>query len=438
MLSPSGKELKKKIINRTAKVAVIGLGYVGLPLAIEIAKAGFSVAGIDVDKEKVDNINSKNSYIPDVTKETLNGLVSQEKLIATSDYKVLKEIDIVSICVPTPLRKTREPDISHIIDAVSEVSQYLHQGQLIILESTTFPGTTKDIVLPELEKRSLKVSKDFFLVFSPERVDPGNKKYTIRNTPKVVGGITSECTEIATIFYEQIVEKVILVASTEEAEMTKLLENVFRNVNIALANELALMCDRLEIDIWNVIEAARTKPFGFMPFYPGPGLGGHCIPVDPVYLSWKAKTYGFYSKFIEFAEEVNKNMPNYVVRKITDALNIHKKSINGSKILLLGVAYKENVGDVRESPALDIIEILYRQGAEVIYNDPYVPQIKIGERKWESLSLNENLLSQADCIVITTAHANYDYKWIVENAKLIIDTRNATKNVSNKEKIIKI
>jgi len=438
MLSPSGKELEKKIINRSAKVAVIGLGYVGLPLAIEIAKAGFNVIGIDTDKEKVEKINSKNSYIPDVTKETLNGLVSQEKLIATSDYKILREIDIVSICVPTPLRKTREPDISHIIDAVSEVSQYLHQGQLIILESTTFPGTTKDIVLPELEKRSLKVSKDFFLVFSPERVDPANKKYTIRNTPKVVGGITSECTEIAKFFYEQIVEKVILVASTEEAEMTKLLENVFRNVNIALANELALMCDRLGIDIWNVIEAARTKPFGFMPFYPGPGLGGHCIPVDPVYLSWKAKTYGFYSKFIEFAEEVNRNMPNYVVKKITDALNIHKKSINGSKILLLGVAYKENVGDVRESPALDIIEILYRQGAEVIYNDPYVSQIKIGERKWESLSLNENLLSQADCIVITTAHASYNYKWLVENAKLIIDTRNATKNLKNKEKIIEI
>lgn len=438
MLSPSGKELKNKIVNKTARVSVIGLGYVGLPLAIEIAKAGFSVIGLDIDKEKVEKINSKNSYIPDVTKETLNGLVSQGKLIATSDYKILKEIDIVSICVPTPLRKTREPDISHIIAAVSEVSQYLHQGQLIILESTTFPGTTKDIVLPELEKKSLKVSKDFFLVFSPERVDPGNKKYTIRNTPKVVGGITAECSEIAKFFYEQIVEEVILVASTEEAEMTKLLENVFRNVNIALANELALMCDRLEIDIWNVIEAARTKPFGFMPFYPGPGLGGHCIPVDPVYLSWKAKTYGFYSKFIEFAEEVNKNMPNYVVRKITDALNIHKKSINGSRILLLGVAYKENVGDVRESPALDIIEILYRQGAEVIYNDPYVPQIKIGERKWASLSLNENLLSQADCVVITTAHSSYDYKWIVENAKLIIDTRNATKNLKNKEKIIKI
>jgi len=438
MLSPSGKELKNKIANKAAKVSVIGLGYVGLPLAIEIGKAGFSVIGIDVNREKVNKINSKNSYIPDVTKEALTRLVSQKKLIATSDYKILKEIDIVSICVPTPLRKTREPDISHIIDAVSRVSQYLHQGQLIILESTTFPGTTKDIILPELEKRSLKVSKDFFLVFSPERVDPGNKKYTIRNTPKVIGGITSQCTEIAKFFYEQIVEEVILIASTQEAEMTKLLENVFRNVNIALANELALMCDRLEIDIWNVIEAAATKPFGFMPFYPGPGLGGHCIPIDPVYLSWKAKTYGFYSKFIEFAEEVNKNMPFYVVRKITDALNIHKKSINGSKILLLGVAYKENVGDVRESPALDIIEILSQKGAEVIYNDPYVPQIKIGERKWESLSLNENLLSQADCIVITTAHNDYDHKWIVENAKLIIDTRNATKNLSNKEKIIKI
>ena len=438
MLSPSGKELKRKIIDRTAKVGVIGLGYVGLPLAIEIAKAGFSVAGIDIDKEKVDKINSKNSYIPDVTKETLNGLVSQEKLIATSDHKILKEMDIVSICVPTPLRKTREPDISHIIDAVSQVSQYLHQGQLIILESTTFPGTTKDIVLPELEKRSLRVSKDFFLVFSPERVDPANKKYTIRNTPKVVGGITAQCSELAKLFYEQIVEKVVLVASTQEAEMTKLLENVFRNVNIALANELALMCDKLGIDIWNVIEAAKTKPFGFMPFYPGPGLGGHCIPIDPAYLSWKAKTYGFYSKFIEFAEEVNKNMPYYVVRKITDALNSYKKCVNSSRILILGVAYKENVGDIRESPALDIIEILNRQGAEIIYNDLYVPQIKVGERKWKSVLLDEEVLSRADCVVITTAHSCYDYDWIVENAKLIIDTRNATKNLKNKEKIIKI
>ena len=438
MLSPSGKELKRKITNKTAKVSVIGLGYVGLPLAIEIAKAGFSVVGIDIDEKKVNNINSKNSYIPDVTEETLNGLVSQEKLIATSDFRVLKEIDIVNICVPTPLSKTREPDISYITAATSKVSKYLHQNQLIILESTTFPGTTKDIVLPELEKNKLKVGKDFFLVFSPERVDPGNKKYTIRNTPKVVGGITAECTEIAKFFYEQIVEEVIPVASTQEAEMTKLLENIFRNVNIALANELALMCDRLGIDIWNVIDAAATKPFGFMPFYPGPGLGGHCIPVDPAYLAWKAKTYGFYSKFIEFAEEVNKNMPNYVVRKITDALNIHRKSINGSKILILGVAYKENVGDARESPALDIIEILSQKGAEVIYNDPHVPQVKIGERKWESLSLNENLLSQADCTVITTAHSSYDYGRIVNSARLIIDTRNATKNLKNKEKIIKI
>jgi len=438
MLSPSGKKLKKKITNKTAKVSVIGLGYTGLPLAIEIGKAGFSVIGIDIDKEKVDKIDSGNSYIPDVDEEELSKLVSKNKLVATSDYKILKEIDIVSICVPTPLRKTREPDISCIIAATSEVSKYLHRGQLIILESTTFPGTTKDIILPELEKNSLKVGRDFFLSFSPERVDPGNKKYTIRNTPKVLGGITPECTEIAKIFYEQFIEKVVTVGSTQEAEMTKLLENIFRSVNIALANELALMCDRLGIDIWNVIEAATTKPFGFMPFYPGPGLGGHCIPIDPVYLSWKAKTYGFYSKFIEFAEEVNKNMPYYVVRKITDALNTHKKSVNGSKILILGVAYKEDVGDTRESPALDIIEILCRQGAEIIYNDPYVPQIKIGERKWESLSLNESLLLQADCVVITTAHSSYNYKWIVENTKLIVDTRNATKNLPNKDKIIKI
>ena len=438
MLSPIGSELKKKITNRTAKISVIGLGYVGLPLAVEIGKAGFSVVGIDVDKEKVDKIKSKNSYIPDVAQEELAKVVSKKKLIATSDYRILREVDIVSICVPTPLRKTREPDISYIITAASEASKYLHQGQLIILESTTFPGTTKDIILPELEKKGLKVGKDFFLSFSPERVDPGNKKYTIKNTPKVVGGITTECTEITKIYYEQIIEKVILVASTEEAEMTKLLENIFRSVNIALANELTLMCDRLEIDIWNVIEAARTKPFGFMPFYPGPGLGGHCIPIDPIYLSWKAKTYGFYSKFIEFAEEVNKNMPHYVVRKITDALNTHKKCINGSKILILGVAYKENVGDIRESPALDIIEILCEKGAEIIYNDPYVPEIKLSVNEVSSVSLNEDLLSQADCVVITTAHSTYNYKWIVENTNLVVDTRNATKNLPDKHKIIKI
>ena len=437
-ISPGGKKLRKKITNKTAKVAVIGLGYVGLPLSIEMAKAGFSVVGIDIDKKKVNNINSKHSDLPDVSEQDLARAVSQKKLIATSDFRVLKEIDIVTICVPTPLRKTREPDISYIIAATSEVSKYLHQNQLIILESTTFPGTTEDIILPELEKKNLKVGKDFFLVFSPERVDPGNKKYTIRNTPKVVGGITAECTEIAKFFYEQIVEEVVTMGSTQEAEMTKLLENIFRSVNIALANELALMCDRLGIDIWNVIDAAATKPFGFMPFYPGPGLGGHCIPVDPAYLSWKAKTYGFYSKFIEFAEEVNKNMPNYVVRKITDALNIHRKSINGSKVLILGVAYKENVGDARESPALDIIEILSQKGAEVIYNDPHVPQIRIGGRKWKSLSLNDNLLSQADCIVITTAHSSYDFGTIVKSARLIIDTRNATKNLSDKKKILKI
>ena len=438
MLSPIGSKLKKKIINKTAKVSVIGLGYVGLPLAVEIEKAGFNVVGIDVDKEKINKVNSKNSYIPDVSQEELARAVSKQRLMATRDYKVLKGVDIVSICVPTPLRKTREPDISYIVAATSKISKYLHQGQLIILESTTFPGTTKDIILPELEKKGLKVGKDFFMSFSPERVDPGNKKYTIKNTPKVIGGITPECTEIAKIFYEQIIEKVIPVASTEEAEMTKLLENVFRSVNIALVNELTLMCDRLGIDIWNVVEAAATKPFGFMPFYPGPGLGGHCIPIDPVYLSWKARTYGFYSKFIEFAEEVNNNMPYYVARKVTDALNTHKKCINGSKILILGVTYKENVGDIRESPALDIIEILCRQGAEIIYNDPYVPEIRLSVNEIRSVPLNKDLLSQADCVVITTAHSSYDYRWIVENANSVVDTRNATKNLPDNDKIIKI
>jgi len=438
MLPLKGEELKEKIVNKTAKVSVIGLGYVGLPLAIEIAKAGFSVVGIDVDREKIGKIRSKNSYIPDVTEEDLARAVSEKKLVATGDYKVLKEVDIVSICVPTPLSKTREPDISYIITATSEVSKCLHQGQLIILESTTFPGTTKDIVLPELEKNNLKVGKDFFLVFSPERVDPGNRKYTIKNTPKVLGGITSECKEIAKIFYQQIVEKIVLVASAQEAEMVKLLENTFRSVNIALVNELALMCDRLGIDIWNVIEAAATKPLGFMPFYPGPGLGGHCIPIDPVYLSWKAKSHGFDSKFIKFAEEINKSMPHYVVRKIIQALNTCKRSLNGSKILILGVAYKEDVGDIRESPALDIVEILCEKGAEVIYNDPYIPKMKIGKREWESLPLNKILLSQADCVVITAAHSCYDYNWIVENARLAVDTRNATKNLLDKGRIIKI
>jgi len=438
MLSLVSDELRKKIINKTAKVSVIGLGYVGLPLAIEIGKAGFSVVGIDMDKEKTDKINSKNSYIPDVAREELSKLVSKKKLVATRDYKILTEVDITSICVPTPLRKTREPDISYIIAAATEVSKYLHQGQLIILESTTFPGTTSDIILPDLEKKDLKVGKDFFLCFSPERVDPGNRKYTIGNTPKVIGGITPECTEIAKIFYEQIVEKVISVASTQEAEMSKLLENVFRSVNIALANELALMCDRLGIDIWNVIEAAATKPFGFMPFYPGPGLGGHCIPVDPIYLSWKAKNHNFFSKFIEFAEEVNKNMPHYVVRKVTDALNTCKKCVNGSKILILGVAYKENVGDIRGSPALDIVKMLFRRGAKIVFNDPHVREVKLGANKVRSVPLKEDLLSQADCVVITTAHSSYDYEWIVENANLVVDTRNATKNLPNKDKIVKI
>ena len=438
ILSLADKDLEEKILKRSAKVSVIGLGYVGLPLAIGIGRAGFNVIGIDTDEEKVERINNKDSYIPDVSDEELTRVVSQKKLIATSDYRVLEEVDIVSICVPTPLRKTRDPDISYIIAATSQVSRYLHQGQLIILESTTFPGTTREIVLPELGKGDLKVGEDFFLAFSPERVDPGNKEYTIKNTPKVVGGITSKCGKITSVFFKQIVKEVMLVASTQEAEMTKLLENIFRSVNIALVNELALMCDKLGIDIWNVIEAASTKPFGFMPFYPGPGLGGHCLPIDPVYLSWKARTHGFYSKFIELAEEVNRNMPYYVVRKIADALNSHRKCINGSRILVLGVAYKQDVGDARESPASDIIELLNRQGAVIIYNDPYVPQLEIGQRNWKSVSLDEEVLSRADCVVITTAHSCYNYDWIVENAKLIIDTRNALKSLKNREKIIKI
>ncbi|HUW22559.1 MAG TPA: nucleotide sugar dehydrogenase [bacterium] len=426
-------ELKEKIVRHKAKIGVIGLGYVGLPLAMEFSKAGFDVTGIEIDKDKVRMINRGESYIQDVKQSELEELVKNNKLKATMDFSVLKKMDAVSICVPTPLRKTKDPDISYIISAVEEVAKYLRPGQLVILESTTYPGTTREVILPRLEARNLQVGKDFFLVFSPERVDPGNKIYTIRNTPKIVSGITKKCTSIAVTLYEQIIDEVVPVSTTESAEMVKLLENTFRIVNVGLVNEIALICDRLKLDTWEVIDAAATKPFGFMPFYPGPGLGGHCVPVDPHYLSWKLKALNFYARFIELAGEINIKMPEFLVSKIDAALNERKKSIKGSKILILGVAYKSNVSDIRESPALDVMRLLKERGGKVVYNDPHVPQVE----GLKSIPLTGSSLRNADCVVITTAHSDYDYKQIVENARLVIDSRNATKGIKSK-KIVKL
>ena len=426
-------ELKEKIIQHKARIGVIGLGYAGLPLAVEFGKVGFDVKGIDINRDKVKMINQGKCYIKDIPDKEIQNLVKKKKLQATRDFNVLKGLDAVSICVPTPLRKTRDPDISYIISAVEEVAKYLHQGQLVILESTTYPGTTREVILPRLEARNLRVGRDFFLAFSPERVDPGNKTYTISNTPKIVSGITKKCTSMAVTLYEQIINQVVPVSSTESAEMVKLLENTFRIVNVGLVNEIALICDRLRMDTWEVIDAAATKPFGFMPFYPGPGLGGHCVPVDPQYLSWKLKALNFYARFIELAGEINSKMPEFLVSKIDGALNESRKSIKGSKIFVLGVAYKSNVSDTRESPALDVIRLLKERGGKVVYNDPHVPQIE----GMKSIHLTRNSLRNADCVVITTAHSDYDYKEIVQDASLIIDSRNATKGIRSK-KIIKL
>ena len=431
--------VKDKIIKRKAKVAVIGLGYVGLPLAVEFARAGFRTTGIDIDKERVKRINEGKSYLLEIASKELSPLVRKERLKATDDYKVLKDIDALCICVPTPLRKTREPDVSHIMDSAKEVARYLRKGQLIILESTTYPGTTREIILPMLQKKGLKVGRDFYLAFSPERIDPGNPQYKTKNIPKVVGGITARCTEMAKLLYQQVIEKVIAVSSSDTAEMVKLSENTFRTVNIALANELALIGNRLGIDVWEVISAASTKPFGFMPFYPGPGLGGHCLPIDPFYLSWKARLNDFPAKFIDLAGEINHFMPGHVVERISSALNERGKSIKGSKILILGVTYKRDVDDIRESPAIEIMEMLMDKGARLSYNDPHVPKLTVGSSTFHSIALTNRALSQTDCVAIITDHGSYDYEQIAEKAKLVIDTRNATKGVQKgKKKIVKL
>ncbi|MEK6778007.1 MAG: nucleotide sugar dehydrogenase [bacterium] len=427
------KALACKIKDRSIRAGIIGLGYVGLPLAVEFAHAGYSVVGIDKDAEKVRRIKAGKSYIPDVSQKTLKEIVEKGLLMATEDFSVLKDLDTVNICVPTPLRKTRDPDVSYIVDAVDKIAEYLHPGQLIILESTTYPGTTEELVLPILEQGGLKVGKDFFLSFSPERVDPGNQKYATRNTPKVVGGVTAACTRLSAAFYANAIDTVVPVSTTRVAEMVKLLENTFRSVNIGLVNELAMMCDKMKINVWEIIDAAATKPFGFMPFYPGPGLGGHCIPIDPFYLSWKAKQSGFEPRFIELAGEVNSKMPHHVVFKVMDAMNQHEKSLKGSRILIMGIAYKKDINDVRESPALDIMKLLQEKGARVAYHDPFIPRISLnGARPIRSVPLSKTELGSYDCVVIVTNHSGIDYQEVARHAALVVDTRNALKKVRGK------
>ncbi len=490
--SRTSMTLLQKTETRQATVAVIGLGYVGLPLAVAFAEAGFRVIGIDIDEERVAKLNAGHSYVSDVPSSQLAPLVAatvnsdqssgnpkseirNPKFHATTDYDALHDADAVIICVPTPLSKTKEPDLSYVIAAADAIAQRLHSGMLVVLESTTYPGTTEELILPRLqtegggrkgergegkkeerekgekgnpqsgtyaepgrsirnpksETRSspLTVGKDFFLAFSPERIDPGRKDWTIRNTPKVIGGMTPQCLEVARALYECAIEQVVPVSSPRVAEMVKLLENTFRAVNIALVNEVAIMCDRLGVDVWEVIEAAKTKPFGFMTFYPGPGLGGHCIPIDPQYLAWKLKTINYNARFIQLAGEINFGMPQYVLAKIADALNDAGKPLKGSRVLILGVAYKADVGDLRESPALDLIHLLQEKGADVAYHDPYVPHFDIDGLAMTGVSLDRDALQATDCVVITADHSSYDWEWVVENSRLVVDTRNATRDV---------
>jgi UDP-N-acetyl-D-glucosamine dehydrogenase len=414
---------------RRLRIGIIGLGYVGLPLAVEFANAGFDVTGFDIDENKTADINAGRSYIPDVSSAELETVVKARKLRATTDMSELGAIDVVDICVPTPLRKTRDPDLSYVITAVEAAAATLRPGQLVILESTTYPGTTDEVVQPRLEAGGLRADADFFLAFSPERVDPGNKQFTTKTIPKVVGGVGPASTEVAVALYAAVVSRVIPVSSTRVAEMVKLLENTFRAVNIGLVNEIALMCHKMDIDVWEVIDAAKTKPFGFMPFYPGPGLGGHCIPVDPYYLSWKARQNGFEARFIELAGQINGAMPEYVVQRVADALNSVKKPLNGSRVHLFGVAYKRDVGDVRESPALDIAELLIKRGALVSYTDPYVPNLFHAGHRLESVPFEASLADRYDCAVICTDHTSFDYPMIAASLALVVDTRNALKGL---------
>jgi UDP-N-acetyl-D-glucosamine dehydrogenase len=419
-------EIIERIRTKQAAIGVIGLGYVGLPLAVEFARQGFHVTGFDVDAGKTSQINAGRSHIPDVPESDLADVVASGRLRATTDVTLLAEMDVADICVPTPLRKTRDPDLSYVVRALEAVAAHLKRGQLVILESTTYPGTTDEVALPMLEARGLKVERDFFLAFSPERVDPGNPTFLTRNIPKIVGGYGPLSTAAAVSLYSEVVETVVPVGSTRIAEMVKLLENTFRAVNIGLVNEIALMCHKMDIDVWEVIDAAKTKPFGFMPFYPGPGLGGHCIPIDPYYLSWKARQNGFECRFIELAGHVNSSMPAYVVQRIGDALNSVQKPINGSRIHLFGVAYKRDVNDVRESPALDLLELLTKRGACVSYTDPYVLRLAHAGHVFESVPFERAVESGCDCAVVATDHGAFDYEAIAR-LPLVVDTRNALK-----------
>ncbi|MBL8231893.1 MAG: nucleotide sugar dehydrogenase [Bryobacterales bacterium] len=430
------EQLRAKLKDKTAHVGVIGLGYVGLPLAVEFAKAGFQVTGIDVLQSKVDELNSGSSYVQDVPSEVVSQLVKSGHLKATTNFEVISQFDTVNIAVPTPLRKTKDPDMSYVVSASQQVAKYARPGLLVILESTTYPGTTAELVLPMIEKEGLKVGEDFFLCFSPERVDPGNPKFQTNNIPKVVGGTTPTCTDLAVAFYSQALETVVPVSSTQVAEMVKLLENTFRMINIGLVNELAMMCDRMGINVWEVIEAAATKPFGFMPFYPGPGLGGHCIPIDPFYLSWKTKQAGIEARFIDLAGYINGQMPHFVVDKVISALNDHGKALKGSKVHVAGAAYKRDIDDVRESPALDIIHLLSKKGAHVTYSDPFVPKIQVEGHDMERTGILEAAES-SDCVVIVTDHSGVDYAQLVGKAKLIVDSRNALKGFKS-EKIVRL
>jgi len=422
-------ELRDKIRNRQARIGIIGLGYVGLPLAVEFAKAGFQVTGFDVDVAKVSSINKGHSYIGDVTSGDVAAALKAGKLSATDDMSKLHDMDAIDICVPTPLRKTRDPDLSYVVLAVDAVRARLKPGQLVILESTTYPGTTDEVVQPALEEGGLKAGKDFYLAFSPERVDPGNATYTTRTIPKVVGGVNEISTELAKELYGSIIGTIVPVSSTQVAEMVKLLENTFRAVNIGLVNEIALMSHRMNIDVWEVIEAAGTKPFGFMPFYPGPGLGGHRIPIDPIYLSWKARQNGFECRFIELAGHINGSMPSFVVERVSEALNSQKKAINGSRIHIFGVAYKKDVGDMRESPALDVLELLHRRGAVLSYTDPHVPVLEHGELSLKSVPEASAAGDDIDCAVICTNHSVFNYAELPKRFPLVVDTRNALKNM---------
>jgi UDP-N-acetyl-D-glucosamine dehydrogenase len=419
-------EMTDRIREHRARLAIIGQGYVGLPLAVAFGHAGFPVTGLDTDPDRITALNAGRSYIPDVQSTDLQPLLEAGRYEATSDFSVLEQTDVAVICVPTPLRKSKDPDISYVVAAAEQVAAHFRPGQLVILESTTYPGTTEELLLPMFESIGVKAGEDLFLAFSPERIDPGNRTFSVKNTPKLVGGITAECSRMATLLYRQIIDKVIEVSSPKVAELAKLYENVFRNVNIALANEFAFMCRRLGVNSREVIDAAATKPFGFLPFYPGPGIGGHCIPIDPIYLDWKMRLNGYESRFIHLADRINRSMPSYVVELVIEALNRRGRCLNRSNILVLGVAYKRGVGDTRESPSLEILAKLREHGAEVSYADPYVPAVGVDETELKAVELTDHSLAAADCVLILTDHPDFDYRRIVEFASLVVDTRNAT------------